>query len=403
MSNDSVTAELTAWQDRLAVVSRNLADINQLPALLAIKARLRRRPDTYVGETATRLGDALAALDELWKDYLLLNALLDQAEGLRRQGSLFRTHDAEIEALLHGRSIALPPAHVPLAERGLLTKSERAEKATPEELLAAMEAIFNIAKSTILTLDGAEAQLRPRLQALDAEARALVDRAGALGLGKGEIAAIAARVEALGVESAADPLAAVRKLTEAGAALDAWRARIGGLEREHEALAAAFQNASKTLDELKSLNQQAREAHSACLAKVRGLSGLPAPAAEPVIAQFGTWLDTLEAKRSSGDWATAKASLDKWLAACATHQTEERRVLAASTAQLAARDELRGRLKALRAKAMALAQRGQGVDPATTRLGDEAEDTLYRRPADLAKATTLLSAYEAAITRGGLR
>jgi hypothetical protein len=104
-TSDSIAAKLAAWQDRLARVSRNLGEINDHPAVLRIKVRLRDRPGCYSGETAARIDNTLAALDELWKDYLLLNALLDQADGLRKQSGLFHTHDPEIDDLLDGRSI----------------------------------------------------------------------------------------------------------------------------------------------------------------------------------------------------------------------------------------------------------------------------------------------------------
>ena len=150
MTSDSIAEKLAGWQDRLARVSRNLGEINDHSALLRIKARLRDRPDCYSGETAARIDNTLAALDELWKDYLLLNALLDQADGLRKQSGLFHTYDPEIDDLLDGRSITLPATHTPLAERSLLTSAEHGDKASAEELLAAMEKIFTIAKDLSL-------------------------------------------------------------------------------------------------------------------------------------------------------------------------------------------------------------------------------------------------------------
>jgi hypothetical protein len=94
MTKDTIAAELAAWEDRLVAVSRNLAEINELPALLRIKARLRDAPDSYGGETASRVQEALAALDGLWKDYLLLNALLSQAGALRKETGLFKSYAA---------------------------------------------------------------------------------------------------------------------------------------------------------------------------------------------------------------------------------------------------------------------------------------------------------------------
>jgi hypothetical protein len=396
-ANNTIAPELAAWQDRLALMSRNLGEINELPALQRIKARLRATPHFYAGETASRINDALAALDDLWKDYLLLNALLDEADALRKQSGIFHDHEAEIGELLRGRSITLPVAHVPLAERGLLTNAERADKVTPDELLAAMNALFVIARDTILELDGDEARLKPGLDALLGTAHELACRANTLGFDAHEIAAIVAPLEALGAEMTTNPLGAGRKLQEGEAELAQWRARLETAERERDALEAAFAAAIEELKELQRLSHEAQLAHESSSSKVAGQSALPRPTERSVIAQFGTWLDALDTSRKRGDWRAAKAGLEKWTAACATHNEVERRTLATNTAPIAARDELRGRLKALRAKASAHEARGISVDTKVARLGDEARDILYSQPADLQKAAALLSAYETAL------
>ncbi|MGA2127722.1 MAG: hypothetical protein ABSG76_16405 [Xanthobacteraceae bacterium] len=399
MASDRIAAELAAWQDRLAVVSRNLSEINEHPALLRIKARLRAAPDRYAGETSSGINDALAALDELWKDYLLINALLDQAGALRKQASLFHDHDAEIEDLLHGRSIALPAAHIPLAERGLLTRSERSDKVTADELLAAMDSIFTMAKQTVLAVDEAEIRLKPQIAALADEARRLAARADAIG--EAGDAETARQIAALGDLLAADPLGAVRKVEQTRALLDDWRASLDAAERERATAGAALVAAREALGHLEQLSRQAQSAHQESSAKIGGRSRLPRPTDASVTAQFATWLDTLEARLAGGEWRDARAGLEKWMASCTAHQDTERRILAENLAPLAARDELRGRLKALHAKAGVYAGRGARLDPAAARLADEATDILYGPAADLDKAGRLISAYEAAINLAG--
>jgi hypothetical protein len=398
-NDNTIVSAIAAWQDRLALVSRNLAEINEFPALARVKARMRASPPFYAGETASRIADALVALDELWKDYLLLNVLLDEVEALRKQSSLFHDNEDAIDELLHGRSLALPAVHVPLAERGLLTSAERSDKMTPDELLAAMHALFALAKDTIVEVDAAETQLRPRIDALSATARELSSRADALGLDAAEMASIATSVEPLGTALTADPLGAGRRLAEAEAAFANWRTRLESAEREREALEAAFSAAAAALDELRRLNREAQIAQDSSASKITGPLALRRPIEAPVIAQLGAWRDALDVARKRSDWPAAKSGLDKWMAACASHQEEERRTIAANTAPLEARDELRGRLKALRAKASAHAARGTTFDAAVARLGHEIEDVLYSRPADLKKAAALLAAYDAAINR----
>jgi hypothetical protein len=396
-ANDPIAPELAAWQDRLALLSRNLGEINELPALAHIKARLRATPDFYAGDTAPRVSDALAALDDLWKDYLLLNALIDRADVLHRQSGLFHDHESEIRELLHERSITLPETQVPLAERGLLTNAEHADKVTPDELLAAMGALFALAKDTVLEVEEAETRLRPRLNALLGTTQELAARADTLGFDAAEIAAIAVPFESLGATLTADPLGAGKKLQEGEALLAQWRVRLDTAERERDALEAAFATAAKALDELRQLSQQAHEAYGNSSSKIAGHSALPRPVDASIIIQLGTWLDVLDANRKRGDWRAAKAGLDRWMAACATHREAERRTLAANLAPIAEREELRGRFKALRAKANAHIERGIRLDAQAARLGDEAKDILYSQPADLKKAAALLGAYEAAL------
>ena len=65
---------------------------------------------------------------------------------------------------------------------------------------------------------------------------------------------------------------------------------------------------------------------------------------------------------------------------------------------------MRGRLKALRAKADVYAVRGLRFGPEVVRVADDANSALNAQPADLRKAAALVAAYEAAINlaiRGG--
>ena len=405
MTSDSIAEKLAGWQDRLARVSRNLGEINDHSALLRIKARLRDRPDCYSGETAARIDNTLAALDELWKDYLLLNALLDQADGLRKQSGLFHTYDPEIDDLLDGRSITLPATHTPLAERSLLTSAEHGDKASAEELLAAMEKIFTIAKDTVLAFDRIETQLAPRIAAIADEARALAARADAIGeTGSAEIAAVAGRVEALSNDLVADPLGAGTKVQEASAMLANWRARLDAAEQERAAVEAALGAARAAWQELRDVSRRSRAAYNESCTEIVDPAGLLRPTAAPIIAQFGAWLDGLDDTLRNGGWRAAKVGLDKWMVSRNTRLAAERRICAANQAPLADRDELRGRLKALRAKADVYAVRGLRFGPEVVRVADDANSALNAQPADLRKAAALVAAYEAAINlaiRGG--
>jgi len=260
-----------------------------------------------------------------------------------------------------------------------------------------MDALFAIAKDAVLELDEAEARSTQRLDALVGAAHQLAARAEGLGFDPAEIAVLAAPAESLGAALTADPLGAATRLQEGEAGLAQWRARLDSAERERDALAAAFAAAGKALEELRQLSQQAHEAYESSSTKIDGQSTLPRPTETAIITQLAAWFDALDTSRKRGDWRAAKAGLDKWTAACAGHHEVERRILAANLAPLEQRNELRGRLKALRAKADAHAARGIRLDAQTVRLGDEVKDMLYSQPADLKRAAAVLCAYETAL------
>jgi hypothetical protein len=398
MNNDAINARLAAWQNRLALVSRNLGEINEHPAVLRMRARRREAPGFFTGETAARVDATLAALDELWKDYLLLNATVDEAESLHKQSGLFQSHDAEIRALLDGPSIALPARATPLAERGLLSTAERREKATPDELLAAMEKIFAIVKETVLAFDQAETALAPKIAALTEEARALAHRAKIAGEPDAkEIDALAERVKALGGELAANPFGAGAKLAETTDALEHWRGRLDAGAQQRAALGAGLVKARESWKQLQEISRRARAAHERACAEIVDPIGLLQPTDATIIAQFGAWLDAIEATLKSGNWRAAKAALDKWVASRDTRLQAERRIYSANSVPLAARDELRGRLDALGVKADAYAARGVRFAPAVTRLVGEAKTALGGPRVDLRQAASLVYGYEAAL------
>jgi hypothetical protein len=161
-----------------------------------------------------------------------------------------------------------------------------------------------------------------------------------------------------------------------------------------------LRTAAEALKELQQVSHQAQLARENAVAKIAGPLAFPPSTEASVIAQIGAWLDAIGASAKRGDWRAAKSGLEKWMAACASHQEKERRALAANLAPIEARDELRGRLKALRAKANACSARSNSFDPKVGQLGDQIEGILYSQPSDLKKAATLLSAYDTAINLG---
>jgi hypothetical protein len=174
-----------------------------------------------------------------------------------------------------------------------------------------MNALFAMAKDTILALDGAETRLKPRLEALFVVARELGGRAEALGFDSADIEATTAPFEALGSELTTNPLGAERRLAEGEKSLADWRAQLDSAERDRNAVEAALRTAAEALKELQQVSHQAQLARENAAVKIAGPLALPPSTEASVIAQIGAWLDAIGASTKRGDWRAAKSGLEK--------------------------------------------------------------------------------------------
>src|SRR5262245_54152630 len=128
MTLDDIDRALADWQERLARVDENLIALDGEPTCeLLEKSELE-------GVTKERVTPALAAMRELFAQRTALNNVLDRARALRASTPRHWPSArglAEIEQLLRGPSIKLPPVRTPLAQRGLLTAAQREDAICP--------------------------------------------------------------------------------------------------------------------------------------------------------------------------------------------------------------------------------------------------------------------------------
>src|SRR5262249_42100352 len=118
MTVEEIDQALATWTERLQRVDENLLALEDEPT-----CRLLERT-AIEGVTAARVTPALAAMRELFARRGLLQEMLSRVRERRTHVSHFRPSGAalaEIDALLHGPSIHLPPVQTPLAQRGLLS------------------------------------------------------------------------------------------------------------------------------------------------------------------------------------------------------------------------------------------------------------------------------------------
>ncbi|RYC33870.1 hypothetical protein D3273_01035 [Lichenibacterium minor] len=367
------------WRDRLAVAARNLADLNDSDDVRHLRARLAGL-DAFEGATLAQARRVAASLDGLWADYLLVARTVDEAAALARRPLFGQPRDGDAAALLDGPSIRLPAVSVPLRARGLLDSAERSAAVTPSAMLDAMVEGFEAARRGAAAIAAAVTANCIKLDGLRAEPAA-----------RGQ--PMAARLDAAARALDRDPLGAAALLAPLPAALAVVRAEAEALERHRAALAGEVALARADLVALE-LAVARRDAAR------RGAAGLDiGPSADAAGAQdfaggpqdfaaglqdLAAWLDRLAALAAAGAGAAA-VGLGRWRAACA----EARRAAQAEADGIAARsrerDDLRGRFRALLAKAEAARGTPPPFDPVAVAAALDAE------PFDAGRARALLA------------
>jgi hypothetical protein len=164
-------------------------------------------------------------------------------------------------------------------------------------------------------------------------------------------------------------------------------------------LAQLRDNLSPRLDEGRALMADLRAATAlAEAARADALAKIADPEViEPRVVgdNLGAALDRVVESSSHGDWRAADNLLVQWTTRCQDALADARRASAANQAPVAARDELRGRLEAYRAKANRI---GLLEDPAAESLYARAKKVLWTAPTNVAEAEQLVRHYQRLLT-----
>src|SRR5580658_1261586 len=156
MSVEAVDRMLEEWEERLRRVDESLLALETEPTYEMLAPRAAARAPLE-GETKQLVAPALDALGELFEHRGRLTDALDRAKELRASmaGLIAWGNDEkerEIQALLYGPSIELPPDLTPLARRTLLDPGRREVRIVPGQLLEAMAAAYEKARDVILAV-----------------------------------------------------------------------------------------------------------------------------------------------------------------------------------------------------------------------------------------------------------
>jgi hypothetical protein len=396
-----VTPEETAAERVSAVIAERDAVQANLLELDGSFAKQVLEGAALTGRTRDRWAAASATLATLWETFLAYSAVVDQiaalGSGSRRPA---RKDLPELNALLTGGCVRLPGAPVPLARRDLaaagrppvtLTAAVGAMRRAFTEVTEVTSAVEAVWAAVGVPLDAATAELarvRPVIGGLGADLEAEFRDADAT-----------LRTQRAAVN--ADPLALWQPVpggTSAGrvdtAAADRLRGQVAALAPRIAEVDRVRRQARRRIDDLAAATAAARAARGDAVAarrdvamRISALPPLPPEIADPPLASLG-------ALAAAGQWSRLATELDRSEADLARSASQTADVRAAATDAIDKRDELRGLLRAYKAKAARL---GAAEDSDLAARHDEAHGLLWTAPCDLAAAEAAVLAYQRAI------
>jgi hypothetical protein len=164
------------------------------------------------------------------------------------------------------------------------------------------------------------------------------------------------------------------------------------IEQAEQNVAQDLQTARHSLQEIQALHLMTsttyQEAIEKCGAEYSTSSQLTDPAEITILAD---WLKNLETKFSQGAVQTVAIALQNWLVKAGQIRQATQDTLDYQRGRLQLRLELRGRLLALKSKAVA---KSRSEDPILINIAQQAEALLHRRPTHIDVAADLVVQYE---------
>jgi hypothetical protein len=395
MTLEEIDRLLADWNHKLAAIGQNLIDLCELLAYQRLSGSAGFAPVQLTGLTKTEVTPALEAVNELFQHFDLLTQTIDKAKNLRAAVPRFLGSEPkaqEILKILTTASIQMPAMRTPLAQRELVTAAETNLVLTPTQLLVAMSKTFEVVKDSILAVDRIWSDLEPQLDRAEAELAGLQQQGEALGViqskeletAREAIAALRNRIES-------DPLGTSVNFDEIQQLVDKMRADLDQFVCAKEKLRSGFIDANVLVKRLAGLNQEAIAIFAECQAKICDCADLLPPLASEQVVAVEQWLQRLETKLNEGLTSPVLVGLGNLTAKINAYIAIETQAIATNRRLIQTRQELRGRLDALKAKALA---KGFAEDMQLSALAEQAKQILYTRPTPLKQAEETVRQYE---------
>ncbi len=358
---------------RLRGVASVLYDLDQSASLTVLDGL-----DDYTGRTQEVLGDVAKDREWLWPVYTAVRERVEEAAEL--VGA--KAWDEARARIATPLDLPEAPAHDDLVE--LVEKI--AETAT------AVVDVVTLVAPQVGEHVGLLGQARSDLGRLD-------EQAARLGLSTHPtLTAARGMLDDALSQVASDPLGTDPRVAQD--AVERARLLVTDYQNRLDALPKELDDADRTVLEIEVLIARGREALERTREKIARPSRVLKPMDIAVIAQaprgLAPWLDRLVQAHGEGDVRAALIGMESWSNLADELRGEAEKIVAANEAPLKRRDELRGLLTALKAKAAAS---GLAEDSKAQALHDLANDELWVAPCDLARAEAAVDAYRRYLAR----
>jgi hypothetical protein len=366
-------ARLDEFGRLLAGCRQTLIGIENDPTYLVVRAA------SPSGVTAEKAGALLEGLPETWTHLGSIDAVLAEA----REAIGHRNPN-------HAHQLLAGPSVMWTMRDGVVRQF------TVHESLTAISTQLGTARERLVAIETAWTSTLPHLERDRAELDKLDSLAAEIGSGHtNEIAALRGRVESAITTIRNDPLGAAH-VDRIDGELDRLRRMLEALRENRDGLPSRLSTANDTLAVIAATVARGHAAHERATQGIVDPVGLlPAIPLAAIDGDRGlrAQLDAL-ATAPARSWRRQSGDLDTWSQAATELLARARRVEAANNEPLARRDELRGRLLAYHAKALAT---GHNEDARFVELYDTACRHLFATPTDLRLSARAVLAYADAV------
>ncbi len=403
VSLDQIDALLADWRTKIDRISQNLLDLYDNSTYQRLTGTGGMPPAQLTGTTQAQAATTLTDLTELFGHFELLANTVTTAEHMRQALPKFLGSEPKIQAiitLLSQPSIALPAIAIPLGDRDLLSASSTARMLAPVELLGMMAKTFQAARDLVTTVEAAwvhlEADLSQHWQqmaSLDALAQSLNQRPESLDRLQAELRSLQHQIDG-------DPLGTQQQVSQHIVPLMAEvRQELETLAAQRQHFHAQLHQGPELLRQLEQLREESSVLFRESSEKVLNPIGLQPPISAAAVQHLADWLKRLQHQASLGFSPALGVGLNNWNSQIQGALDLAQQAVAANRAPLDLRNELRGRLQALKAKALAKRQ----IENATlTTLAHQADQHLYTRPTDLDQAAIAVKQYEQSLNTSAI-